>query len=265
MFNMALYKREAGAMWRTAAVFAAILTVYIIVIITVYDTEMLGALLIMAEAMPDIFDAMGFRIGDVSLIGFLSSYLYGFILLICPMGFSVLCGHALIAARVESGAMVCLLAAPVKRRAVAFTQMTVMATGIISLVAYTMLLEVAVCGIAYPGELDVSKLLLMNGGLLALHFFIGGVSFFSSCLFSDARCSLGFGAGLPFACFALHMLGNVNGAEGAKYFTFFTLFDPDGLAAADSGAITGMVILFTGAVLLYIAAVVAFSRKDLHI
>jgi hypothetical protein len=89
-----------------------------------------------------------------------------------------------------------------------------------------------------------------------LHFFIGGVSFFCSCFFSEAKHNLGFGAGIPFMMFALQLLSNVGGyAENAKYFTFFTLFDPDGLIAGESGAIVGIIILFAGAVLLFGGAV----------
>jgi ABC-2 type transport system permease protein len=266
MFSTALYRREMKSIWKMLVIFAAILTMYVPLIVTMYDSEMLGALEIVSEMMPGLMDAMGFSMADTSLIGYMSSYLYGFILIACPMIFSILCAHTVICNHVDKGSMVSLLAAPVKRLAVAFTQMKTLATGIIALVVYTTALQLTVSEVSLPGELEIPKLMMMNAGLLSLHLFIGGVCFFFSCLFSEAKYSLGFGAGITFSMFVLQMLGNVGGnAEKAKYFTFFTLFNPDGLAAGESGAVIGMLILFAGALALFGGAITIFSRKDLHI
>jgi len=66
--------------------------------------------------------------------------------------------------------------------------------------------------------------------------------------------------------FILQMLANVGGAaEKAKYFTFFTLFSPDGIAAGEGRAMTGVAVLLMGAIILYTAGITVFSKKDLHI
>lgn len=99
-----------------------------------------------------------------------------------------------------------------------------------------------------------------------MHLFIGGICFLSSCIFSDTRYSVAFGAGIPAFMYVLKMLANVGGnAEKAKYFTFFTLFSPDGLIAGESSAIVGAFVLFAGAVVLYAFGIMIFERKDLHI
>jgi ABC-2 type transport system permease protein len=266
MFNLALYRREMKGVWKTHVIIAAVLTLYIPVIISMYDPDMRETLDKLTEMMPGIMDAMGFKLGDASLLGFMASYLYGFILLVCPMIFSILCGHALIAQHVDKGSMVSLLAAPVKRGAIAITQMMVLATGIVILIVYSTILEITAAGIYFPGELDIPKLLFMNAGLLCLHFFIGGICFFCSCLFSEAKYSLGFGAGIPFLMFALQMLGNTGESAGwTKYLTVFTLFSPDRIAAGDTGTSLSMPALFVGAIALFIGAVTVFSKKDLHV
>lgn len=127
-------------------------------------------------------------------------------------------------------------------------------------------MELICAGSGFPGELDTIELLVLNGGLLCLQLFIGGICFVSSCIFSDTKYSVAFGTGIPIFMYVLQMLANVGGnAEKAKYFTFFTLFDPDGIIAADSSAIVGMFILLAGAAALYITGVIVFERKDLHI
>ena len=66
--------------------------------------------------------------------------------------------------------------------------------------------------------------------------------------------------------YVLQMLANVGGtAEKAKYFTFFTLLNADGLIAGKSSAVLGVVILLAGAVLLYTLGILAFNKKDLYL
>ena len=71
------------------------------------------------EVMPELMAAVGMHAGATSLLGFMISYLYGFSLLIFPMVFCMIRANGLIARSVEKGAMVSLVAAPVKRRTIA--------------------------------------------------------------------------------------------------------------------------------------------------
>lgn len=266
MLNWTLYQREIKSSIKPLIIFAAVITMYVTIIISMYNPEMMDMLDGFAEAMPELMAAVGMTAGSTSLLGFLVSYLYGFILLLFPMVFSILRGNGLIAKYIDKGSMVSLVAAPVKRRTVAFTQMMVLVSGILFLVIYSTVLQLVCSEISFPGELDVSELLVLNTGLLSLHLFIGSICFLASCVFSDTRYSIGFGAGIPTLMYILQMLANVGeDAEKAKYFTFFTLFDPNGILAKDENAIGGIAILFLGAIMLYVLAILTFSKKDLHI
>ncbi|MCI9313249.1 MAG: ABC transporter permease, partial [Erysipelotrichaceae bacterium] len=174
--------------------------------------------------------------------------------------------NALIAKYVDKGSMASLVGAPVKRRTIAFTQMEVLVSGILLLIFYSTIVELICAKSGFPGELDIKELFLLNGALLCLHLFIGGICFLSSCIFSDTKHSVAFGAGIPAFMYVLQMLANVGGnAEQAKYFTFFTLFHPDGLINGESSAIIGALVLFVGAVMLYAFGIMIFERKDLSI
>lgn len=130
----------------------------------------------------------------------------------------------------------------------------------------TTALEYAVAESSFPGELPLDQLLAVNAGLLCLHLFLGGICFLASCLFSDAKYSVGFVAGIPALMYVLQMLANSGGkAENAKYFTAFTLFDANGLAAGETAALGGAFALLAGAVALYAIGITVFCRKDLHI
>lgn len=266
MFNFTLYKDGMRSSWKMLLIFAAVLALYFIVIISMFDPSLGSALNEFAKAMPELMAMVGMNPSSTTMIGFLSAYLYGFIMLVFPMLFSILCANRLIAHHVDRGSMTYLLAAPVKRSTVAFTQMKVIASGLFLLVAYATALGIITCEISFPGELAIGKFILLNIGVFCLQLFIGGICFLSSCIFSDTKYSIGVGAGVPALAFIIQMMSNAGPElENAKYATFFTLFNPDGIAAGEAGALWGMVILFGGALILFSAAISIFNKKDLHI
>lgn len=266
MINTALFRREMQAGIKLLAVFAAVITMYVICIIWLYDPETMAMLDGFTEAMPEIMAAVGMTAGAADLLGFMISYLYGFILLVFPMVFSILRSNKLIAGYTDSGSMAYLLAAPVKRRTVAFTQMTVLLCGIFILIGYTTVLELSAAQWLFPGELSYSELLSVNAGLLFLHFMIGSVCFSASCIFSEVKYSTAVGAGIPVLMYIFQMLANVSDKMDAiKYFSVFTLFDPTGLAAGETKAVWGMICLLIGAVFLYLVGITVFCKKDIHV
>lgn len=177
MTSMALYKREMKGSIKLLIVFSAIITMYVTIIIQMYDPQMMKTLDNFVEVMPEVMSAVGMKANATNLLGFMVSYLYGFILLIFPMLFCILRGNALISKYVDKGSMVMLVAAPVKRRTIAFTQINVLVSGILLLIFYTTIVEL-ICAISsFAGELDIKELFILNGGLLCLHLFIGGICF----------------------------------------------------------------------------------------
>ncbi|MDE6916661.1 MAG: ABC transporter permease [Lachnospiraceae bacterium] len=266
MISKALYKREMKGSIKLMVVICAVITMYVSIIISMYDPEMMKMLDSFVEVMPELMAAVGMKADAASLLGFMVSYLYGFILLIFPMIFCILRGNALIAKYVEKGSMVSLAAAPVKRCTIAATQMAVLVSDIVFLVVYSTVVELLCIANGLSGELEIAQLIWLNSGLLSLHLFIGGICFLGSCVFSDVKYSVAFGAGIPAFMYVLQMLANVGGkAEKIKYFTFFTLFDPEGILAGEGSAAAGAAVLFAGAMVLYAAGIAVFDRKDLYL
>lgn len=264
MINMTLYRREIKGSIKLMIIFCAVIAMYVSIIISMYDPEMTKTLVSFIEVMPELMASVGMKPNASSLLGFMVSYLYGFILLVFPMVFCILRGNSLIAKYVEKGSMVSLLAAPIKRRTVAFTQMAVLVSDILFLIFYITIVELL--SIAGNSELKVVELIMLNIGLLCLHLFIGGICFLFSCICSDVKYSIAFGAGIPTFMYIVQMLANVGGkAEKLKYFTFFTLFTPDNIIEGDGSAIVGMMMLLVGAIVLYILGIAIFDKKDLYI
>lgn len=266
MLNSTLYRREMKNSVKILLIFAAIMTMYISIIIRMYDPALMTTLDSFVEVMPELMASFGMRAGATTLTGFMVSYLYGFILIVFPMVFCILRGNGLIAKYVDRGSMVTLMAAPVKRRTIACTQMCVLLSGIALLVLWATGLQLLICRVSFPEEAVASDILKLNAALLCLHLFIGGICFLASSIFSDSKYSIAVGAGIPALMFVVQMLADVGEkAEKLKYATFFTLFNPDGILAGETSALVGAIALLLGGVVLFIASVEVFSRKDLHI
>lgn len=266
MINWTLYKRGMQGIWKMLLIFAAVITMYFTIIISMFDPALGSALNEFAKAMPELMAIVGMNPASAELASFLEAYLYGFIMLVFPMLYCILSASMLIVRHIDQGSMTYLLSAPVKRETVAFTQMKVMVTGLFALIFYATVLGIVDCEISFPGELDIGKFILLNVGALCLHLFIGGICFLCSCIFNDSKYALGVGAGIPALGFIIQMMANAGKElENAKYATFFTLFDSDGIIAGEQGAYWGMFALFVGAIVLFSTAIVVFSKKDLHI
>ncbi len=265
MINFTLYFREMKSSWKMLVVFGAVLTLYVTMIISMYDPSLAKTLQEFRSAMPELMAAVGMDGNDSTLIGFMSSYLYGMILIVFPMIFSIMRAHGLIAKYVDRGSMTTLLAAPVKRRTIAFTQMKVLASGVFLLVIYTTVLEI-IGTAAFPGELNLSDLFLLNFGLIWLQLMIAAICFLSSCIFGDAKFSIGFGAGIPTVMYVMQMLSAAG--ESAKFFRYvsiFTLFQPEKIIARETSALVGIAVLAIGSILTFAVAIEVFARKDMHI
>ena len=264
MINSTLYLREMKKSIKMLFIFIAVITMYVSIIIGMYDPKMMEMLDGFSKMMPELMSAVGMTTGTTSLLGFMVSYLYGFILLIFPMVFCILRGNGLIAKYTDSGAMAVLLASPVKRYTIVSTQLAVLLSGVSILVLYATGLELVVAGSQFPGELVAGDLLKLNLALWCLHIFIAGICFLASCVFSETKYSIAFGAGIPAFMYIIQMLSNVGEkTEVAKYFTFFTLFDADGIVAKEAGAFTGAIVLLIGACIMFFLGSVVFCKKDL--
>ena len=87
MINMTLYIREMKSSLKMLIILAVVITMYVTIIIGMYDPEMMASLDKFYEMMPELMSAVGMKAGATSIIGFMISYLYGFIFLIFPMIF----------------------------------------------------------------------------------------------------------------------------------------------------------------------------------
>ena len=85
MISTSLYKQGIKSTYKIQIIFMLVLSMYISIIIAMFDPSMGNALEEFTKSMPEIMALFGMDKMSTELTGFLSSYLYGFLMLIFPM------------------------------------------------------------------------------------------------------------------------------------------------------------------------------------
>ncbi|MCH1983567.1 ABC transporter permease [Ruminococcus sp. OA3] len=264
MLSTTLFRKELKSNYILLVIFLGVLTMYAVMIVMMFDPKTGDSLRAMAESMPQIFAAFGMGEVGTTLLEFITGYLYGMLFVIFPAVFIIILANRLVAKYVDNGSMACLLSAPHKRRKIVTTQAVFLTVCLVFLVAFVTVLVAAVSGILFPGELEVPAFLRVNVGLLGLLIFFGGACFLSSCLFNDSRRATGIGAGIVVCSVLVQMISQTGEKfRNIRYVTPLTLFDINGLTAADGDAWLACAALYASGILLMAAGVAAFSRRNL--
>jgi len=264
--NFPLLKHEMLATVKLFCIILAVLMLYIISIVYMYNPEMSNTLKQLTATMPEMMAAFGMgSIGD-TLIEFLSTYLYGFLLLILPLVFIIMLANKLIMGYIDNGSMAYLIATPNRRLKIVFTQASFLIASIFILLAVTTLVAIIFSEFLFPNELDIPAFLTLNLGLYFLHFAISGYCFLVSCSSKDLKTSYAYSTGLPIAFYLIEALSNMGGSlEKLQYFTIYSLFAPEKLMAQDSSSIWMLGTLFLIGLLCYTLAVRIFVKRDLYL
>lgn len=265
MFSFSLFKQNIKSNYKIFFIFIAVLTMYLSIIMSMFDPNTQDKINQLMSTMPKgMISAMGMTSSDGSLVSFLGTYYYGFIIVVFPMIFEIIIANKLVSKQVDKGSMAYLLSTPNKRSKIIFTQLIYLLTSITLLILFVFILGLILSNSMFKDKLDVKVFLFMNLGALFLHYAISGISFLSSCLFNDTKNSLAFGAGIPIAFFLIQMIANA-GEKFAdlKYITIFTLFDPKEIVSSNSNVVLYFSVLVIISIVLYTLSIFIFNKRDL--
>lgn len=249
---------------KLSIIFIAVLTMYTAVIIYMFDPEMAQMLNDYQEMMPGLMAAMGMSGDTGTLIAFINTYLYGFIMLIFPMIFSIVLVNKILMKYIDSGSMANLLASPNSRTKIIITQMVSIILSIIMLIAINTIIGLICSEVMFPGELDISRYLQLNVSMICLHLAVSGIGFFAACFFNQSKGYFFLGAGLPILFYLIQMLANMGEElKVLKYFTLYTLVAGDKIIAGEGGVLISNIILIAMGFSLYSLGAFNFIKKDL--
>lgn len=262
--NAVLFKKEIKSNWLLLVIFLAVLSMYSIMIMMMFDPELGDSLKAMADSMPELFSAFGMADVGTTLLEFVTGYLYGMLLVAFPGVFIIILTNRLVAKYVDNGSMAYLLAVPEKRMKIALTQCIFLVICIVVLVGYVTGLILVIGEALFPGEMEIEAFLRVNAGLLGLLIFFGGAGFCASCFCNESKTSSTISTAVVVYSILVQMISRVGDKfEKVKYATPLTLFDVKGLGAGDSEAWVMCAVLYAAGLLLMGIAIVRFSRRDL--
>lgn len=264
--NKTLFGKELKANLFVSVVIAAVLAMYVTVIVSMFDPELGESLDLMMQSMPELFAAFGMATQGATLLDFMLNYFYGFLLVLFPFVLALIMINKLVVRPIDRGSMAYLLATPNSRAKIACTLAGVVVAVLALMMVFVTVLEIGSSEALFSGDLDTVGLLQTNAGLFGLWLLMAGICFLSACLFSSAGPALWVGGGLCILSFLIQMVSQVGDKfEFLKNATPLTLFDSYGLAAGDASAIGGAVILYVAGVALFAAGVAVFAKRDLAI
>jgi len=264
MFSKPLFKATLKQNYIVFIIILAVLMLYLPIIIEMFDPSTQETLDEMFKVLPQgLVAALGFSKAGTTSLGFVASYFYGFLIFLLPMIYVIIVANRSIASHVDKGSMAYLLSTPNTRGKIARTQAGFLLISITLLIGIVTIVGILVSEMFFPNELDTIGFLLLNLNTLLLYFALTGIGFFASCLFDDTKNSLALGAGLPVAFLVVQMLSNTGeSVEFLKYFTLFTLLDPDKIISGE-GYVINFVILTVLAIILYASGLFVFKKRDL--
>lgn len=264
--SIPLLKIELKSNSKIILLFLAIITLYAGVITAMYEPELSAEINELAKNMPQFFAVFGMENPGTTLLEFLNNYLYGFILILIPFIYIILMCYKLVAKYIDKGSMAYLLNTRYSRIQIILTQFTVLLIGLFVLICYATGLIIFVSNLMYKNEMEVTKFLLVNLGLLVLEIFLSALCFMIACLFNELKFSVGLGAGLGMAFFLVQMLSQVNDdVEFLKYFTPLTLFNPENIIKYEAESFMCLGVLLISAVIFLVIALERFKKRDLSL
>lgn len=261
-----LFKRELRSCALPTLVIACVLALYAGVIVSMYDPSLGASLELMRDAMPELFAAFGMADQGSTLLEFLVNYLYGFLLVVFPLVLAALLADRLMVRHIERGSITYLLAQPVGRVRLALSQLLVLIVCLVVLMAALTVLELAVAGTLFPGELAAADLFAVNASTLGLWALFAGACWASSCALPNVVAARWAGVA---ACVIFVLIKMASGVgEGLSWLgdlTPLALFDPLGVASDDTTAILGSAALAAMGTVLAALGTAFFSRRDLSV
>lgn len=266
MIAKPLFKLDISKAFRFIFLFLTILAMYSIVIIWMYDPEFANMLTQYQDMMPDMMAAFGMMGDTSSMIAFMNTYLYGFLMLIIPMIFEIMIIDHFVMKYVDNGSLACILATPNSRKKIIVTQIIAIVVSVFLLIGTTAFIGYLSATIMFPGELDIKKYILLNVSIFLLHLTISSIAFLAACHFNEEKNYFLVGAGVPIAFYLLQMLSNMgDNLKNLKYFTLYTLFPAQQIVSGNGDMIRSNLALLFLTVVFYCIGMRRFIKKDLPI
>lgn len=266
MISVPLLKRDLKLGLKPFLIVFAVILMYTLVIIYMYDPKLADMLDSFQEAMPGVMAAMGMTGIAANLLEWIQIYLYGFIMLMFPLLFILILTVRLLMGDIDKGSLANLLATPNSRGTIVRTQCLALLILLAALMAAVTGAGILASEAMFPSQLDIGRYVALNASTFLMQAAVAGIVFLVACVASESKQFYLVGAGLPILFYLLQMAGGMGGKlEALKYATLYTLLPAADIVAGNGGVWVQNLVLALIASACFAAGSAWFCRRDLAV
>lgn len=262
--NMTLFKSNIRNYWILIVAAIGVLLMYGMIGVSMFNPNDAEAMKQMFASFPEgMMKAFGFENMGTTLFDFVESFMYGFIIVIFPAIFLGLIAHGLIGKHTDKGSMVYILATPNKRTKLVLTQAIFLIISVTIILAAYMGIMLLTSEVIHPGLLDVESFLQLNWITYLSIMLMSSVAFLFSCIFNEARFSLGLGIGLPILFVFVGILRELSpDLNWLKFLSPYTLIGVQEIYTNTTYFIITSIALILASVGILVASTVIFNKRN---
>lgn len=213
-----------------------------------------------------MMEAVGMTGVASNLLEWMQIYLYGFLMILFPLIFTIIIVHKLLMSYIDNGSMANILATPNSRGKVIRTQALCIILWMTILMVSLTVVGIIGAEIMFPDDLNVKRYIMLNASTLLMQLLVCGIAFLAACISTESKTYYTIGAGLPLIFFLMQMISNMGEKlENLKYATIYTLLPAAEIVQGESGAISSNLIMAGLAIALFSIGIIWFERRDLSL
>lgn len=266
MISYPLLKRNMVSCVKPFIIILAVLCMYTLVIMYMYNPELAEMMQDWQEALPGVMEAVGMSGVATNLLEWMQIYLYGFLMLLFPLIFTIIVVHKLLMSYIDNGSMANILATPNSREKIIRTQALSIIIWMTILMTALTIVGIFGAQIMFPDELNIKRYIMLNASTLLMQLLVCGIAFLGACISTESKTYYALGAGLPLIFFLLQMISNMGEKlENLKYVTIYTLLPATEIVQGKSGALGSNLIMAGLAMILFAIGMEWFKRRDLSL
>jgi ABC-2 type transport system permease protein len=213
--SVPLLKLNLKSNWVILVLFTVLMAGYLVLILSMYDEEIVKTLEAMVEMYPPgMLAAVGMDRLPANLTDFAASYYYDFLVQLLLLVHVILLPIRLVVKHVDNGSMSYLLSTPNSRVKIVATQAVYLAMHLgIMMIAVTAI-AVAFSQSLSPGALDIPRFLSLNLATCLTALAMAAIVFFFSCIWNSTIDAAATGSAVLVLFFIFSTIGRFGHHEG---------------------------------------------------
>lgn len=264
--NLTLLKQEFKNLYKSLLIFLSIISLYVIVIVMMYDPNLYKVLEELSNSMPTMFQAFGMTNSGTDLVSFIINYLYGFILILLPMIYFIYLSYKLINHYIDSKSLTYLLSSSLSRKTVVQTQISVMSIMILIITIFITTITIVFSNILFHGQLNISAFILLNVGLFAFDLLISSIIIFIGCYCNDGKKAISISAIFVVCSYLINtILSMSNSFQFLKYVNIFELYKVNQYATYQFDNFLFIAFMITTSIIISILSINKYCTRDFNI